>query len=107
MKKCPVCHQTFTQGMLLKKSISKSFSKRLSEQFTDGKGVIRCPHCNARLRKKISVWFIPALMPFFVSAVLYPINSFFEPLMYLSIVFFMLFYINLPYVPYDSPYDKE
>ena len=101
MKKCPVCHQRFTQYMLLKKKLSKSSSTLLGEYLTDGKNVIRCPHCEARLRKKISVWFILALLPFFISAVLTALNHSWSFLMILSIVFFMLFYINLPYVPYD------
>lgn len=102
MKKCPVCHQTFTNMMILRKNLSKTMPKLLKEQFTDGKDVIRCPHCGARLRKKVSIWFIPALIPFLISAVLTSVNRQYSFLMILSIVFFMFFYISLPYVPYDK-----
>ena len=102
MKKCPICHQSFTKRMLLQKSLSKPMNELLGKKFTDGKGVIRCPHCGARLRKKISVWFIPALLPFIVSAVLGSVNRSLSFLMIPSIVLFMLFYVNLPYVPYDK-----
>ena len=93
VRKCPVCHQSFNRRMLLHKSLSKPMSGLLGEHLTDGKGVIRCPHCKARLRKKMSVWFIPALLPFLVSAVLYSTNHSLWFLMVLSIVLFMLFYI--------------
>jgi len=88
----------------LKKSLSKPAADLLGERLMDGKGIIRCPHCGARLRKKISVWFIPALLPFLVSAVLYSIHhsDSLRYLMILSIVFFLVFYINLPYVPYGK-----
>ena len=102
MRKCPVCHQFFNQRMLLQKSLSKPATDLFGDHLTDGKGVIRCPHCGARLRKKISVWFIPALVPFLVSSVLYSTNHSLWFLMVLSIVFFLIFYINLPYVPYDK-----
>ena len=102
MKKCPVCQQSFTGSMHLKKTVSKGICKLFEEFFTDGKGVVRCPHCEARLRKKISIWFIPALVPFIISAILCSINRQYSFLMLLSIVFFMIFYICLPYVPYDQ-----
>lgn len=102
MKQCPVCHQAFTRSMLAKKALSKPVVKRLGENLTDGKYVTRCPHCNARLRKKFSVWFIPALIPYIVSVVLYYYNRSLAFLMYLSIAFFVIFYANLPYVPYDK-----
>ena len=57
MKKCPVCNQTFTWRMLLHRKFSQSFPNLLGEHLTDGKGVIRCPHCGSRLRKKISFIF--------------------------------------------------
>ncbi len=102
MKKCPICQQTFTQYQLLKKSCLKSVGKLLETHFMDGKGVIRCPHCNARLIKKRSFWFIVALIPFCVSAVWYSITHQYDFLMYLSIVLFMIIYASLPYVPYDK-----
>ena len=102
MRKCPVCRQSFNQLMLLKKKLSKPTSDLLEEHLIDGKGVIRCPHCGTRLRKKKSVWFVPMLLPFLVSAVMYSTNHSLWFLMVLSIVFFMIFYINLPYVPYDK-----
>lgn len=102
MKKCPVCHQSFTSRMLIKKALSKRPAKLLGEYVTDGKGVIRCPHCSARLRTKISVWFLPALMPYILSTIWYIITGRYAFLMYLSIAFFMVFYVNLPYVPYDD-----
>lgn len=102
MKKCPVCHQTFTNMVILRKNLSKSMPKLLKEQFTDGKNVIRCPHCEARLRKKISIWFIPSLLPFFASAWLTSVNRQYSFLMLPSIVFSMIFYMSLPYVPYDN-----
>ena len=102
MKKCPLCHQSFTSRMLTKKALSKRPSKLLGEYVTDGRGVIRCPHCSTRLRKKISIWFIPALMPYILSAIWYITTGRYAFLMYLSIAFFMVFYVNLPYVPYDK-----
>jgi len=102
VKKCPVCHQSFSQYTLLKKKLAKPMSDLLGEHLTDGKGVIRCPYCGSRLRKKISVWFFPMLLPFFASAVLYATNHSLWFFMPLCIVFFMLFYINLPYVSYDK-----
>lgn len=102
MKKCPVCHQFFNQRMLLKNQLSKKPSKLFSEHLTHGKGVIQCPHCSAWLRKKISVWFIPALIPVLISGILYPINHQYAFLFIISMIFFMIFYANLPYVPYDK-----
>ena len=102
MKKCPVCHQTITGTMILRRKVAQSMPDLLGEHFTDGKGVIRCPHCKSRLRKKISVWFIPAMIPFVVSVWLYTVNPSLKYTMIISIVFFMLFYISLPYVPYDK-----
>lgn len=102
MKKCPVCHQAFTRNMIFHKKVSQSISTLLGEHLTDGKGVIRCPHCGVRLRKKRSIWFIPALIPFLISTVWYSINHQYSFLVILSIAFFMLFYGNLPYVPYDK-----
>ena len=102
MKKCPVCHQTFTKTMILNRKASQSTSDLLGEHLTDGKGVIRCPHCKARLRKKFSIWFILALMPFFISAILCSFNRQYTFLMIPSITFFMIFYVKLPYVPYDK-----
>ena len=74
---------------------------RLGESLTDGKGVIRCPHCRSRLRKKVSIWFIPAMIPYIIAAVMTSINHKYAFLMMPSIVFFLIFYINFPYVPYD------
>ena len=102
MKRCPVCHQPFTSRMLTKKALSKRPSQRLGEYVTDGRGVIRCPHCSSRLRKKISSRFILALIPYILSALLYMNTHRYGFLMYLSIAFFIIFYINLPYVPYDK-----
>ena len=102
MKKCPVCHQTFTNMVILRKNLSKSMPKLLKEQFTDGKNVIRFPHCGVRLRKKVSIWFIPAFLPFLISAWLTTVNRQYSFLMIPSIVIFMIFYVNLPYVPYDN-----
>ncbi len=102
MKKCPVCQKTFTRSMIFKKNVIKSPHELLWKKLTDGKGVIRCPHCAARLRKKISIWFIPALIPFLISSIWYSINRQNDFLMILFAVFFMIFYVNLPYVPYDK-----
>jgi len=102
MKKCPVCHKTFTRSMVLQNNLSKSVSKLTSEHLMDGKGVIRCPHCSARLRKKISIWFIPALIPFVISVWWYSINHQYPIFIAIAIAIFVIFYSNLPYVPYDK-----
>ena len=101
-KKCPVCQKSFNRRMLLKKNAEKSSHVLLEEHLTDGKGVIRCPHCAARLRKKISICFIPALIPFIISSILYSINRQNAVFVILSAVIFMVFYVNLPYIPYDK-----
>ena len=102
MKKCPVCHQTFTSTMILRKKASQSVGDLLGEHLSDGKGGLRCPHCKSRLRKKISVWFIPALMPYLISAILCSVDRQYAFFMIPSILLFMIFYVNLPYVPYDK-----
>ena len=102
MKKCPVCNQTFTWRMLLHRKFSQSFPNLLGEHLTDGKGVIRCPHCGSRLRKKISFIFFLALTPFLISAGVYMVSHQYSFLMILSVAFFLFIYINLPYVPYDT-----
>ena len=102
MKKCPICQKSFTRSMILKKSLFQPTSKLLGDHLTDGRGVIRCPHCATRLRKKISIWFIPTLVPFLISAIWYSINRQYAFLMVLSIILFVIFYVNLPYVPYDK-----
>lgn len=102
MKKCPVCNQKFTRTMILSKKMSKSVTDLWGEHLTDGKWIIRCPHCGSRLRKKISVWFILALTPFLISAGVYIASHQYEFLVILSVVLFMVVYINLPYVPYDT-----
>ena len=102
MKKCPVCQQFFTQNQLWKQSCSRSPGEFLKTKLMDGKHVIRCPHCKARLRKKVSFWFIIALIPFCASAIWYSITQQYAFLMYFSIALFMIVYVNLPYVSYDN-----
>ena len=102
MKKCPICKQSFTQTAILRRKFSQSTTNLLKEHIMDGKGVIRCPNCKARLRKKISIWFILAIIPFLFSVGLYTVEHQYEFLIILSIVFFMIVYISLPYVPYDT-----
>ena len=101
MKKCPICNQKFTRTMILRRKMSQSATDLLGEHLTDGKGIIRCPHCKSRLRKKISVWFMLALVPFLISAGVYIFSHQYEFLIILSVVLFIVVYINLPYVPYD------
>ena len=101
MKKCPVCNQHFTRSMILRRKYSQSATNLFGEFLTDGKGVMRCPHCKSRLRKKMSVWFLLALIPFIISYGIYVSCHRYEFLMTLSVVIFMIVYISLPYVPYD------
>ena len=102
MKKCPVCNQSFTRTAILRRKFSQSTTDLLGEHMMDGKGVIRCPNCKARLRKKISIWFILAIIPFLFSVGLYTVEQQYGFLIILSVVFFMIVYINLPYAPYDA-----
>lgn len=102
MKKCPVCNQRFTMAMLMRRRFSQSATKLMGEYFADGKGVIRCPHCESRLRKKISISFLLALIPFLISVGIYIFTRQYDYLMYISIMLFLVVYINLPYVPYDN-----
>lgn len=101
MKKCPICYQPFTRTMIVRRKASQSATDLLDEHLTDGKWVIRCPHCKSRLRKKKSIWFILALIPFLISYGIYVFNNQYEFLMILSIVIFIVVYIKIPYVPYD------
>lgn len=102
MKKCPRCNQPFTKTMILRRKFSLSATDLLGEYMADGKGVVRCPHCKSRLRKKLSIWFVLAMIPFLFSVGLYTVHHQYWFLMILAIVLFMIVYINLPYVPYDS-----
>ena len=102
MKKCPICNQSFTITMILRRKFSQSATDLLGEHIADGKGVIRCPHCKSRLRKKISIWFFFALIPFLISVGIYFFCHQYEFLMILSAVLFVAVYINLPYAPYDN-----
>ena len=104
MKKCPVCNQPFTRTMILRRKFSQSTVDFWGEHLEDGKNVIRCPHCKSRLRKKKSIWFIISLIPFVLSTGIYAITHQYEFLIILSVVFFAIIYINLPYSPYDSWY---
>lgn len=102
MKKCPICNQSFTITMLLRRKFSQSATELLSENIADGKGVIRCPHCKSRLRKKFSICFFLALIPFLVSVGIYIFSHQYDFLIILSIILFIAVYINLPYAPYDN-----
>ena len=101
MKNCPVCNKKFTRAMMASRRTSKPI-KVMLEHMSDGRGVVRCPHCQSRLRKKISIWFFIALIPFIVSTAIYTLNHQYAFLIYLSVAIFMIVYINLPYVPYDT-----
>lgn len=101
MKKCPVCHQSFTNYTHLKKTLSKPFSKRLEESISDRRGIIRCPHCDSRLKKKLNIWVIPALLPVLFSTILYCSGSNYSYLFIITLVLFIIFYGNLPFEPYD------
>ena len=101
MKKCPVCSKKFTRAMMASRRKSQSTKDLILERMVDGKHIVRCPHCESRLRKNFIGFFI-ALIPFIVSTVIYALNHRYAFLIYLSIVIFMIVYINLPYTPYDS-----
>ena len=102
MKKCPICNHRLTTTMLLHRKFSQHPKDLLEEHLSDGKGIIRCPNCKSKLRKKISFWYILAIIPFLFSVVLYTVTHQYELFIILSIVLFMIVYINLPYAPYDS-----
>ena len=104
MKKCPICNQKFTKTMILRRKFSQSTTDFWGEHLEDGKNIIRCPHCKSRLIKKKSIWFIISLIPFVLSTGIYVITHQYEFLIILSVVFFTIIYINLPYSPYDSWY---
>ena len=101
MKKCPVCHQPITEYQLLKQSFSRTPGELVKTKLMDGKGVIRCPHCKARLRKKLSAWYLVAMLPFIAAALWYSTTGQHAFLIYLSIIPFIIVYANLPYVSYD------
>ena len=101
MKKCPVCSKKFTRAMMANRRKSQSTKDLILECMVDGKHIVRCPHCESRLRKN-SIGFFIALIPFIVSTAIYTLNHQYAFLIYLSVVIFMIVYLNLPYVPYDT-----
>ena len=102
MKKCPICNKRITITMILHRKSFQSTTDLFKEHFEDGKGGIRCPHCNSRLRKKKSVWFLLALIPFLISCIVYAFTHQYEVFLILSVIFFIIVYISLPYVPYKD-----
>jgi hypothetical protein len=102
MKKCPVCQQFFTSAQLLRQSFSRTPGEFVKTKLMDGKHVIRCPHCKARLRKKLSVWYLVAMVPFIAAALWYSNTGQYAFLIYLSIIPPVLVYAMLPYTPYNN-----
>ena len=102
MKKCPVCQQFFTSRQVLKHRFSQSPGNYLKTTFLDGKHVTRCPHCNTRLRKKLSIWYLISFLPFIASALWYSNTGKYAFLIYLSIIPCIIVYAILPYVSYDN-----
>ena len=102
MKKCPVCQQFFTSAQLLRQSFSRTPGEFVKTKLMDGKHVIRCPHCKARLRKKLSVWYLVAMVPFIAAALWYSKTGQYAFLIYLSIIPPVLVYAMLPYTPYNN-----
>ena len=88
MKKCPVCNKEI-----------KKYALNIQPPL---RNTVKCPHCGRLLRKKFSVWFIPIILFLLISFVLFNIHWAFHILLLISIIVYLIFMHNLPYIPYDK-----
>lgn len=91
MKKCPICNNPLDR------------KTRKSGRPVPGRHLSRCPHCGYTLRKKFSILFVPALLGYAVILANFRTNWIFSVLAVVGGVALCVFYVLLPYEPYDRP----